>query len=311
VYLDSAQVAPPAAGYRLALSREGWLQPWARLRSTESEEILRLKQAAGLQTLNSVSGLKPGAASIAEVINPQGQKQPALVYQRFGQGRCAALLVGDLWRWQLTQGDDQREKDDLGKAWRQMMRWLIVDVPGRVELQAATDHVASAVTVKLTARVRDAEFHAQDNAVVKVSLTYPDGRVSTPQEVQASLDEPGLFTLDAPNRPAGAWRATVDVTDGEGRPVGQATRGWAADPAAQEFRRVAPDRDALERIAKATRGQVVELSNLESFTATLASRQAPIEETTTSPLWHHPLWWLAIVVGFCAEWAYRRSRGLP
>jgi len=310
VYLDAAQVAPPATGYRLALTREGWLQPWARLRSTESEEVLRLKQVAALQTHNSISGIKPGAAVIAEVINPQGQKQPALVYQRFGQGRCAAVLVGDLWRWQLAQGDEQREKDDLGKAWRQMMRWLIVDVPSRVELHAATEHLASAAVVKLTARVRDPEFHAQDNAAVTFTVTPPEApSLTVPAE--ASLEEPGVYTAVAANRPAGAWRATVDVVDGEGRPLGKAATGWAADPAAQEFRRVAPDREALERIAKSTKGQLVELANLESFTASLAARKAPIEETTTSPLWHHPLWWLAIVVGLCAEWAYRRSRGLP
>ena len=46
VYLDAAQIVPPATGYRLALMCEGWLQPRARLRSTESEEIARLKQVA-------------------------------------------------------------------------------------------------------------------------------------------------------------------------------------------------------------------------------------------------------------------------
>jgi hypothetical protein len=310
VYLDAAQLAPPAVGYRLALTREGWLQPWARLRSTESEEALRLKQAAGLQTLNTISGIKPGAAVIADVLDPRGQKQPALVYQRFGQGRCAALLVGDLWRWQLSQTDVQREKDDLGKAWRQTMRWLIVDVPERVELHAATETVAGAAVVKLSARIRDPEFHAQDNAAVTVTVT-PPGAPSLSLPAEPSLAEPGLYEAVAANRPAGAWRAKIDVVDSEGHPLGKAATGWAADPAAQEFRRVAPNRELLDRIAKETNGRVVELDELEAFTATLAGKSAPLTETTMSPLWHHPLIWLMILGGLCGEWAFRRSRGLP
>jgi uncharacterized membrane protein len=310
VYLDAAQLPPPAGGYRLALSRDGWLQPWARLRSTESEEVLRLKQASALQTHNTISGIKPGAAVIAEVIDPRGQKQPALVYQRFGQGRAAALLLGDLWRWQLAQGDDQREKDDLGKAWRQTLRWLIVDVPDRVEFEAQTASVAGAAVVKLAARVRDEEFRAQDNAAVTVTVT-PPGAQSLVLPAEPSLAEPGLYETVAANRPAGAWRAKVEVLDEEGRPLGSAATGWAADPAAQEFRRVAPNRELLDRIAEETQGKIVELSELESFTSTLASRSAPLVETTTSPLWHHPLVWLMIIAGLCGEWAFRRSRGLP
>uniref|UniRef100_A0A7C4QVJ6 Putative glutamine amidotransferase domain-containing protein n=1 Tax=Schlesneria paludicola TaxID=360056 RepID=A0A7C4QVJ6_9PLAN len=310
VYLDAVQTAPPAAGYRLALTREGWLQPWARLRSTEAEELLRLRQVPGLLAHNTVSGVKPGASVIAEVVDPQGRKQPALVYHRFGQGRCAALLVGDLWRWQLGQTDELREKDDLGKAWRQLLRWLIVDVPSRVELHADVQHGASSPVVKLTARVRDAEFHPQDNAGVALKVLPPEAPALV-LPAEASLDEPGVYTAVVANRPAGAWRATVDVTDAEGNPLGQAATGWSADPAAHEFRRVAPDRELLARLAKDTGGKMVELADLEAFTATLSSRSAPIEETATTPLWHHPLIWLAILAGLCSEWAYRRSRGLP
>src|SRR5439155_20762042 len=35
VYLDRAGAAPSDAEYRLVLTREGWLQPWVRMRKTE------------------------------------------------------------------------------------------------------------------------------------------------------------------------------------------------------------------------------------------------------------------------------------
>lgn len=310
VYLDAAPVIAPAGGYRLGLTREGWLQPWARLRSTEGEEARRVKERAGLLTLNSVSGLKPGASAIADVVDPRGQKQPALVAHQFGEGRCAALLAGDLWRWQLEQPEDLRAKDDLGKAWRQMLRWLIVDVPSRIELKPVPDESQGTPLVRLQARLRDAEFHTQDNAAVTMTLTPPTGEPLT-IPAEPSLSEPGLYEAITSARPAGAWRATVDVIDGEGRPVGEGRTGWAADPLAREFERVAPNRPLLTEIATGTKGRIVELSELESFVTALPQLEAPLTETTTTPLWHHPLVWCSIVLGLCAEWLIRRRRGLP
>lgn len=310
VYLDAAPMIAPMAGYRLDLTREGWLQPWARLRSTEGEEARRIRERAGLLVLNSISGLKPGASTIADVADPRGQKQPALVTHQFGQGRCAALLAGDLWRWQLEQSDDLRTKDDLGKAWRQMLRWLIVDVPSRIELKSVADDSQGTPLVRLQARLRDAEFRMQDNAAVTMTLTPPTGdSITIPAE--PSLAEPGLYEAITSARPAGAWKAAVDVVDGDGKPVGDAKTGWAADPLSREFERVAPNRTLLSEIATGTKGRIVALSDLDAFVTQLPQLDAPLTEATTTPLWHHPLVWMFVVAGLCAEWSIRRRRGLP
>jgi len=106
--------------FKLSLTREGWLQPWNRLRSTEAEEKARLDSMPAFQVLNAVRDVKPGASVLATVSDSAGQTYPALVVQRFGLGRSAALTIGDLWRWGL--GDESMQKD-LGRAWRQLVRW--------------------------------------------------------------------------------------------------------------------------------------------------------------------------------------------
>lgn len=310
VYLDAQPALPTPQGYRLTLTREGWLQPWARLRSTEADEVRRLRELPGFRTLNTISGLKPGASAVAEVTDPRGRNSPALVEQRYGQGRAAALLIGDLWRSQLELADDQRAADDLGKAWRQMLRWLIVDVPDRVDLKSISDHSSGVPLMRLEARVRNPEFRPQDNAAVTISVQPPDGpALSMPAE--PSLREPGLYEAVVASRPAGPWTASVEVQDPEGKPLGSAASGWAADLAARELRQVSPDRDRLQKLAEATKGRVVEVSELEAFVQTLPSLEAPLTETTTSPLWHNPLVMLLIVAGLCLEWGVRRRFGLP
>ncbi len=313
LYLDTASGGSDAAGptgFRLALTRDGWLQPWARLRSTETEEQQRLKELPSFRTLNRSGSLKPGATVIAEVTDSGGQKHPALAVQRFGRGRCSAMLIGDLWRWQLERTDTQREKDDLGKAWRQMLRWLIADVPDRIELKVTErDDVGQPLT-RLEARIRTNEFQPQDNAAVNVTLRLPDGATVT-QPAEPSLAEAGLYETTFASRFAGRYRVGVEVADGEGKPLGKSETGWVADPAAEEFQRVAPHRELLESIAKQTGGEVVSADNLEAFVSSLPTRQAPLTEAYTTPLWHQS-WVLMLIVGcLCAEWGLRRYRGLP
>lgn len=310
IYLDSSGPKEPASSYRMFLTRDGWLQPWARLRSTETEEQQRLAEMPNFLVLNRAGNAKPGASVIAEVSDAAGQKRPALVVQSFGRGRCVAMLIGDLWRWQINRTDVQREKDDLGKAWRQTVRWLIADVPNRIELRTALKEDLSQPLMQIEARVRTKEFQSQDNAVATVKVVLPDG-TSVNQIAEPSLREPGLYESTFTARQAGCYRATVDVVNSDGQPVGAAETGWTTDPAADEFAQVAPNTSFLEDVAKRTSGQVVSIRDLDSFVRSLPTRKAPMTEAYTTPLWHQP-WVLALVVAcLCAEWALRRWKGLP
>ncbi|MDQ3624675.1 MAG: glutamine amidotransferase, partial [Verrucomicrobiota bacterium] len=96
VYLESKPPVPGTAQLRLVLTREGWLQPWARLRANEPEEKARLGAMPHFEVYNRVGDPKPAAMVVASVTDGRTE-YPAIVTQRFGRGRTAALLVGDWW----------------------------------------------------------------------------------------------------------------------------------------------------------------------------------------------------------------------
>ena len=102
VYLRSASAALPTIGHRLDLTRDGWLQPWTRLRTTRDQEQLRLSEMPPFRTINRVSAIKPGATEVLQAVDDAGQRVPALVTQRFGKGRTAAMLIGDYWAGACT-----------------------------------------------------------------------------------------------------------------------------------------------------------------------------------------------------------------
>src|SRR4029077_14364019 len=124
------------------------------------------------RTLSRVGEIKPGAVILSEVRDPAGTTVPALVAQSFGKGHVAALMIGDLWRWGM-QRDDPVESD-LDRSWRQTVRWLVGDVPDRVEIAVRPKTESTTPALNVRVRVRDAEYRPLDNAKVAVRVTRAD-----------------------------------------------------------------------------------------------------------------------------------------
>jgi hypothetical protein len=299
---------PVTAAYRLKLTREGWLQPWVRVRANEPDEEERLAKMPGFKALNRIDAIKPGASVLAEVEAADGSVRPALVVQPFGRGRTGALLVGDLWRWGLRRTD--HKESDLEKSWRQTVRWLVSDVPKPVEVETRRAADATGSDVELVIRARDKQFQPLDNAQVKVTVHTPDKR-QIELLAEASGKAAGEYQATFAPRDPGPYRADVDVTAPDGSEVGQRETGWAVEPETEEFRTLAANRPLLARIAQESGGEIVTLDGLESFVAGLPNRKIPIMETWTWPLWHTWSVLAGAVACFVGEWGLRRWRGLP
>ncbi|HND51474.1 MAG TPA: glutamine amidotransferase [Pirellulaceae bacterium] len=308
VYLD--RLAPPATndGYRLTLTKEGWLQPWIRLRTNEVDEQRRIAEMPLFLTANRVDSIKPGASVLAQLETPTGQPQPALVYQPFGRGRAAALLVGDLWRWNLRRSDSKAS--DLERSWRQLSRWLVSEVPAPVEVETRRAAATTLPGVDIVVRARDKQFEPLDNATVTLKVKPPDGR-----EVQLAVDASdqlaGQYVTTFSPRTAGEYRGQVVVTAADGSEVGRRDVGWTVEPDTEEFRSLAPNRELLDRLARETGGELLTPDGLDDFVRSLPNRKLPVVENWTYPLWHQ--WHVFLVAISCliGEWGVRRWKGLP
>ena len=336
----SREMKSPDGGVRLSLTRDGWLQPWIRLRADETAEEERLVSMPEFRTLNSSAFVRPGAIVMAEVKDEQDNHWPALVVQRFGKGRTAALCVGDLWRWRLHEGfrrlqgldststtqavnaatgrtvaPGEMPQEDVGdhaRACRQMIRWLVADVPKRMDVTVKEEPSLGVGTVRLAAFVRGADFESRENADVKFSVTGPDGQTyELPGEPSDS--QPGMFETTIAAGQAGAWRTSVTATLADANDVEPlvATAGWASQPDQKELRSVQVDHKFLDEIARVTGGRTLGLNDLEDFVDGLPEGSAPLVEVWSWPIWHS--WWIfiAAVACFLTDWTLRRRKGLP
>jgi hypothetical protein len=307
VYFDQEPTPPADHEYHLSLTKNGWLQPWVRMRNTEPDEQRRLASMSTFRSLSPVGRAKPAAAVLAEAVDEAGQAYPALVTQRYGDGRTAALLLGDLWRWGLKRPEPN--ENDLEKSWRQTVRWLVADVPRRVEVAVEPQPGSETGAVTVLVRVRDPEYLPLDNAQVSIEVTTPEGKklslTGEPNEGEA-----GTYVARHVPRVPGAYRADVSVAAPDGSEVGKRVAGWVAQPVADEFSRLRPNRAGLEEIAAKTGGEVVAVDQLAEFVASLPSRKVPITEPWVRPLWHHPAFYLFVIMCFAGEWGLRRWKGL-
>ena len=304
IYLDKEAQAPPTGDLHLSLTREGWLQPWARLRDNEADERKRLAELPKFEVFNRGGGPKPAAMVVATVSDGHGE-YPALVTQRFGRGRSAALLAGDLWH--LGLGDEQRQQD-LQKAWRQIVRWLVSDVPDQIELRAEPQPTEE--SVRLAVRARNNRFEPLDNAAVTLKVTPLGAAQPISLNAEPSATEPGLYEAVYVPHEKNGYRVEAAVTNENGALAGNARTGWTSDLAAAELRSLSPNRPLMESLAQKTGGEILTPSALEAFARDLPAKRAPITEAWTRPLWHTPAVFIFALGCFIGEWGLRRWKGL-
>ena len=302
VYLDRPLQLPLNAQFALDLTREGWVQTWARLNETRVEEERRLKEMPTFKTLNLVRTFKPGA-SIVFTAQFADSEYPALVTQKYGAGKSAAVLIGDLWRWQFNM--PSTKNDDLAKLWRQTMRWLVADVPRRIDVSVEKGEFGQ---VRLTVETRDARYQLTDNADLKIQVVTPSEKYIQ-LTAQSSPDKAGRFEAEYMPEEGGAYKFLASATFDDDQEF-KAETGWVSDPDADEFKRLVPNEEKLQELATQTNGKLFHLNTISSLPNELDSRPAEFMTQKIEPWWHRWTIFLLAIGILVGEWGLRRRKGL-
>ncbi|MCA9171863.1 MAG: hypothetical protein KDB23_29545, partial [Planctomycetales bacterium] len=303
-------VKPPTSeridgAFKLRWTREGMLESWTRLRATERDEEVRISEMPSFRSLTVAGGVKPGAVVLAEALIGE-ESRPAVVTQRFGKGRSAAMMIGDLWQWSISR--PEVERDDLATFWRQTLRWLVAETPRHTDVSIEEGQHGDG-RVLLTATVRNAEFQADDDATVEFQVTDPNGET---QKLTADPGdtEPGRYVAEYWATVSGGYRVSTRVVTHDNEVLLPRDAGWVQAPEEREFRDLAVQTDYLRQLAERSGGECVTPDSVAQFVETLPTRRVPVTEPWVAPLWHQA-WVFACAVGcLCAEWGLRRWKGL-
>lgn len=308
-YLERQQRHLDIGKSPVMLSREGWLQPWARLRTDQVSEEARLSELPEIKILNTLGPLKPGASLISFFQNGTSEA-PILVTQSFGKGRTVALPIGDLWRWGFSNPDRPELMEDVNKFYRQLMRWLVTDVPQRVKVVAEVDASRFPPRVTLQTTVNDKTFFPDSSAQVDLVVTDPEGETS---ELRGALSssKPGVYEVGYTATKEGFYKVKAIVQDNEKKVIGESLAGWAVNSGLAEFQNLSGNDALLKTLATASKGEVLKRDQLGEFVKELVNKPLPVMETQSRPLWHLPIFFLLALACFAGEWGLKRVKGLP
>lgn len=294
---DEVALAPTAAGLQ---------HPAMQLAGTDSGTAVRWRTMPHLTMVNRVGRAKPGATVLLEGKLSDSAatraRLPVLAFERFGRGKSAVFAVQDSWLWQMAE---EVPVEDLSHEtfWRQVLRWLVSDVPDRVEV-IAPDESGPGEGIAVRAAVSDPAFLRANGASAQATV---GAGASVPLEWAADRD--------------GEYRTTV-VPDSDGvqeirvrAVVGRDT--LASEPAyvrvsspTAEFFGAAMRPGLLRQVAEETGGKYYPVGDATQVARDIVYSASGATVIERHDLWDMPALFVLLLTVVGVEWWWRRRRGL-
>jgi uncharacterized membrane protein len=296
-----------ATEIRLAPTAAGLLHPATQLAPNDSATATLWRQMPPLTTVNELGRPKPGTTVLLEgTAEGDRRPRPTLAFQRYGRGKAVTFAVQDAWLWQM-HADIPLEDMRHETFWRQLLRWLVSDVPGRVDV-SATGEGAISEGIPLRVSVSDSSFVRANGASVRAEVVSPQGeRTELPFDWAADRD--GEYT--ATMVPGENGVHTINVTAAVGRDTVKSAVGYVrvADPTAEYFG-AAMRPAVLRQLAEETGGKFYRAADVSQLPQDIVYTTSGATEVQRLDLWDMPALFVLILSLLGAEWLYRRRRGL-
>lgn len=307
------------ADLQVKLTPAGMTDAVTQLGGPDSTSDARWSRLPIVTSVNRIRGVKPGAVTLVQGSVPVGGRagdpgeklagytQPVLAFQHYGRGVAYALPVQDSWQWQM---DPSVPIGDLAFTtfWRQLLRQLTTNVPGRVTVTAVADQVNPGTPVQLTAEVVDSAYVRANDAQVIGHVTEPSG-ATRDVPFEWTVNQDGEYRATFTPGEEGILRIRVDATRGAASRASDSTFVRVAD-LNTEFTDAEMRADLLERIAAETGGRFYTPATVSHLPDDLAMTHRGVTVVNEMDLWDMPINFLLLILLLSSEWAYRRARGL-
>jgi uncharacterized membrane protein len=284
----------------------GSMHAATQIADAESTSAKRWKTMPAVTSVNRIGRARPGATVLLTGTPTKGgERQTVLAFQRYGRGKAIAFPVQDSWLWQMLNDVDDVTFESY---WRQLLRWLVSDVPSRVMVAAAGDQAAPGDAVELNAEVSDRTFLKVNNAEAVARVTSPSGNVSE-MPLEWSVTRDGQYKASFTPTEKGLYRVDVRARMGTDSIVSDPSYIASGDLSTEYFgaEMRAP---LLRRIADETGGRFYTGEKVAQLAKDIVFTDAGNTVVDRKDLWDMPIVFLLILALVTSEWGYRKLRGL-
>jgi len=308
VILDAQAQADFTRRVKVQPTPAALVHPALRLDENRDKSAARWLTLPPLTVVNPLHEIKPGATLLLTG-TASGDEPPYVVmaFQRYGRGKVVAFPVQNSWLWQMHE-DIDLEDQTHELLWRQLLRWLVENQPARTELTLADESIHVGGRLRLRGEVLRPDFSPRDDADVRALLVAPNG---VERRVTLAPDPAlrGVYEAEVVPGEPGDYRVQLEVeTDGEIERGPEAR--FAVSVSGDEYYGSEMNPRLLGDIAAQTGGRFFTAADSDGLAAAIAGRQKAARVLTRYELWDMPLLFCLLLLLLCAEWAYRRWRGL-
>lgn len=311
VTLEAPDGEDPFAELQVEITPAGRRHPALRISENEESSAERWSLLPPVTSANRLTGLKAGAVTLLSGESP-GERDPRIVmaYQRFGRGKAIAFAVQDSWMWQM-HADIPLEDTTHETLWRQLLRWLVSDVPGRIRVTPSEELVHPGETIELTAQVEDERYLSLNGARVQARIIDPTG-IEQLVPMEWTVDRDGEYRAAFQPMEPGLHQVVVEPEADSGAVSGVAPGAtfFRSGPAAREQFEAAMRAPVLERIAEETGGRFYTTDDVAGLAEDIRYTETGNTVIEEKELWDMPFLFLLLLGLVGAEWGFRRWRGL-
>ena len=275
-----------------------------RLVEDPAANVERWKKLPYLMDYQEAGTPKPGAVVLAEM-TAAGRKMPLLITENYGRGRTAVLATGGTWRWQMSQPLEDQTHEEF---WQQLLRWLVVDTPGRVSASVPSQMLLDDGRVQFSADVRDKNYLPAADAHVEAHILGPGGSAAQ-IEMAPDPNAPGTFHAEWTADRAGSYLTEVIATR-EKEELGRDVLNFARMDGAAENFHTEQNRALLEKLSAETGGRYWKPAEISKLPGEISYSEAGIAVRDTKELWNMPIVFLLLLLLPSMQWLLRRKWGV-
>jgi uncharacterized membrane protein len=286
----------------------GAINAATQIAEAESTSAKRWKTMPEVSRVNRIGRAKPGATVLLTGTPAKGgDREIVLAFQRYGRGKSIVFPIQDSWIWQM---DASIAVDDMTfeSFWRQLLRWLVNDVPSRVMVAAAGDQVAPGDPIELDAEISDRTFLKVNNAEAVARVKSPSG-VVTEMPLEWSVTRDGEYKAAFTPTEKGLYRVDVRTRIGTDSVV-SAPSYIASGELTNEYFGAEMRAPLLRRIADETGGRFYTTDKVGDLAKDIVFTDVGNTVVDRKDLWDMPIVFLLLLALVTSEWGYRKLRGL-
>jgi hypothetical protein len=235
-----------------------------------------------------------------------GGRYPAiLAFQRFGRGKSMALTTDSTWRWRMQQEFKNNFHDQF---YRQLVRWLVNEVPDQVNLEPGKTSYSLDETAVLQVEANDEAFMHLNNVQLTARIKAPSGALtSVPLLWDASRE--GQYTATFKPQEEGIHEVTAEAFRGS-RSLGNARSNFLVADSFEEYHDANLKTDLLNKLAADTGGRYYTPDTMRTLPEDISYSDRGASRLEEKELWDMPILFLLLAGAACAEWMVRKRKGL-